>query len=185
MAWRPASHTHPTTALQPPVNQPTNQPTPSASTQVFRVRHRASGEVFAVKRSRRRFRSKLQRERCLREIRAVAALPPHPNIVNQYRAWQEGGHFYIQMDFCEGGSLGQQAQQVGGRAGGCGMGLQWCRSRAAVAAAIRVSVRVGELDGLGPGALPKPPALHQPPRPTYLLTSCPSPCNRPAQQGAA
>jgi len=55
---------------------------------VFRVRHRASGDVFAVKRSRRRFRSKLQRERCLREIRAVAALPAHPNIVNQYRAWQ-------------------------------------------------------------------------------------------------
>lgn len=55
---------------------------------MFRVRHRASGEVFAVKRSRRRFRSKLQRERCLREIRAVAALPAHPNIVNQYRAWQ-------------------------------------------------------------------------------------------------
>lgn len=51
------------------------------SSEVFSVRHRASGEVFAVKRSRRRFRSKLQRERCLREIRAVAALPSHPNIV--------------------------------------------------------------------------------------------------------
>lgn len=49
--------------------------------QVFRVRHRTSGQVFAVKRSRQRFRSKLQRERCLREIRAVAALPTHPNIV--------------------------------------------------------------------------------------------------------
>lgn len=120
------------------------------------MRHRASGEVFAVKRSRRRFRSKLQRERCLREIRAVAALPAHPNIVNQYRAWQvrrsccghrtctgwlcmcsvctagqpstlltcayhllslqEGGHFYIQMDFCEGGTLGQCAHKVGGAA---------------------------------------------------------------------
>ncbi|KAL4427957.1 hypothetical protein ABPG75_002046 [Micractinium tetrahymenae] len=80
--------------------------------EVFRVRHRTSGEVFAVKRSRRRFRSKLQRERCLREIRAVAALPTHPNIVNQYRAWQEGGHFYIQMDFCEGGSLAQWAQKA-------------------------------------------------------------------------
>ncbi|KAL4858673.1 Wee1-like protein kinase [Chlorella vulgaris] len=82
------------------------------SSEVFSVRHRASGEVFAVKRSRRRFRSKLQRERCLREIRAVAALPSHPNIVNQYRAWQEGGHFYIQMDFCEGGSLAHQAHRA-------------------------------------------------------------------------
>ncbi|EFN58091.1 hypothetical protein CHLNCDRAFT_15082, partial [Chlorella variabilis] len=24
-------------------------------------------------------------------------------------AWQEGGHFYIQMDYCEGGSLAQRA----------------------------------------------------------------------------
>ena len=57
--------------------------------EVFRVEHRDTGEVFAVKRSRKRFRSKLQRERCLREIRAVAELPAHPNIVGQYRAWQE------------------------------------------------------------------------------------------------
>lgn len=150
------------------------------------MRHRTSGQVFAVKRSRRRFRSKLQRERCLREIRAVAALPTHPNIVvsgmghltwasplrpwpnpnicaqkrgqgqltasfamgwrqlssshiahhpaalptiltaqNQYRAWQEGGHFYIQMDFCEGGSLAQWAHQVRrtgeGRTGGAAL----------------------------------------------------------------
>lgn len=63
--------------------------------EVFRVRHCATGEVFAVKRSRRRFRSKLQRERCLREIRAVAALPTHPNIVVSLqsaggRAWLLG-----------------------------------------------------------------------------------------------
>ena len=71
------------------------------------MRHRQTKEIFAVKRSRRGFRTKLQRERCLREILAVAALPAHSNIVGQYRAWQEGGHFYIQMDYCEGGSLNQ------------------------------------------------------------------------------
>ena len=77
------------------------------TSEVFRVKHRQTGEIFAVKRSRKRFRSKLQRQRCLREIQAVAALPEHENIVAQYRAWQEGGHFYIQMDYCDGGSLQQ------------------------------------------------------------------------------
>ena len=77
------------------------------NSEVFRVRHRQTKEIFAVKRSVGGFRTKLQRERCLREIRAVAALPAHENIVGQYRAWQEGGHFYIQMDYCEGGSLDQ------------------------------------------------------------------------------
>ncbi len=86
------------------------------SSQVFKVVHRQSGEVFAVKRSRKRFRSKLQRERCLREVQMVASLPEMENIVAQYRAWQEGGHFYIQMDYCDGGSLHQHLdRQEGGR----------------------------------------------------------------------
>lgn len=85
------------------------------TSEVFRVKHRQTGEIFAVKRSRKRFRSKMQRERCLREIQAVAALPEHDNIVAQYRAWQEGGHFYIQMDYCDGGSL-QQYLQSGNQA---------------------------------------------------------------------
>lgn len=52
------------------------------------------------------------RRRCLHEIQAVASLPEHPNVVGQYRAWQQGGHFYIQMDLCEGGSLAQLLRQV-------------------------------------------------------------------------
>lgn len=83
----------------------------TATSEVFRVLHRLNGETFAVKRSRRRFRSKVQREQCLREIRAVAALPPHASIVGQHRAWQEAGHFYIQMDYCPGGSLQQLLKQ--------------------------------------------------------------------------
>ena len=34
------------------------------------------------------------------------------NIVGQYRAWQQGGHFYIQMELCEGGSLAQLLFEV-------------------------------------------------------------------------
>ena len=43
---------------------------------------------------------------------AVAALPAHENIVGQYRAWQQGGHFNIQMELCEGGSLDQLLLEV-------------------------------------------------------------------------
>lgn len=43
---------------------------------------------------------------------AVAALPAHENIVGQYRAWQQSGHFNIQMELCEGGSLAQLLSQV-------------------------------------------------------------------------
>ena len=44
---------------------------------------------------------------------AVAALPEHDNIVGQFRAWQQEGHFYIQMDLCEGGSLAHLLEEVG------------------------------------------------------------------------
>lgn len=48
----------------------------------------------------------------MHEIMAVAALPAHENIVGQYRAWQQGGHFNIQMELCDGGSLAQLLKEV-------------------------------------------------------------------------
>ena len=56
--------------------------------------------------------SSLVDTRCLHEIMAVASLPAHDNIVGQYRAWQQGGHFNIQMELCEGGSLAQLLSEV-------------------------------------------------------------------------
>ena len=43
---------------------------------------------------------------------AIAALPAHDNIVGQYRAWQQDGHFYLQMDLCEGGTLADVIAEV-------------------------------------------------------------------------
>lgn len=43
--------------------------------------------------------------RCLHEIKAVIELPKHRNVVGLYRAWQQDGYFFIQMDLCSGGSL--------------------------------------------------------------------------------
>ncbi|CAK0744424.1 hypothetical protein CVIRNUC_001546 [Coccomyxa viridis] len=79
--------------------------------EVYRARHKLSGELFAVKRSMRQFRSRADRDRCLHEIQAVASLPAHPNVIGQYRAWQQSGHFFIQMDLAENGSLGHLLRQ--------------------------------------------------------------------------
>lgn len=79
----------------------------SRNSEVYRARHRLTDELFAIKRSRHRFSSRSHRESCLHEMAAVAALPHHPHLMSQYRAWQQDGHFYIQMELCEGGSLDQ------------------------------------------------------------------------------
>lgn len=88
----------------------------SKTSEVYKVRHRHTGELFAVKRCRHKFQTRHDRDRCMREIKAVSSLPGHPHIVGQYRAWQQEGHFYIQMDVCEGGSLAmllEQSNQAG------------------------------------------------------------------------
>ncbi|KAL3132053.1 hypothetical protein ABBQ32_008671 [Trebouxia sp. C0010 RCD-2024] len=92
-------------------NSSADRNTPYAD-KVYQVRHKRTGELFAIKKSTRRFASKAHRQKCLHEIMAVAALPAHENIVGQYRAWQQNGHFNIQMELCEGGSLAQLLSQL-------------------------------------------------------------------------
>ena len=48
-------------------------------------------------------------------------MPAHRHIVGQYRAWQEGGHLYIQMQLCESGSLAHLIQQEVCRSAECWM----------------------------------------------------------------
>ena len=67
--------------------------------------------------SKREFKSKGERAEYLREVELANALPPHPNVVEYYRAWQESQVFCVQMELCAGGELvnfvaeGRKAQQ--------------------------------------------------------------------------
>ena len=56
--------------------------------------------MFALKRSKRAFRSKHDRAEYLREIEMVSRLEMHLNIVTYYSAWQEDSHFWQQLEFC-------------------------------------------------------------------------------------
>lgn len=67
---------------------------------VFRVEQRRTGKPYAVKRTKRAFRSKKDRSEYLREIQMVSTLALHRNIITYYRAWQEELHFLIQMEYC-------------------------------------------------------------------------------------
>lgn len=86
----------------------------SQTSEVWLVKHKYNGKFFAVK--QRHFSSKSERNVCAREMQSVADLPPHPNIVFYYRAWQEDSNVFTQMEYCGGGNLRQklEAQQGGG-----------------------------------------------------------------------
>ena len=66
---------------------------------------RDGNERFAVKCSKKTFRSRNERAEFLREIELANEMPLHPNVVAYYRAWQEAQVFYVQMELCTGGTL--------------------------------------------------------------------------------
>jgi membrane-associated tyrosine/threonine-specific cdc2-inhibitory kinase len=70
--------------------------------QVARVKDKRTGKYYAMKKAKKRFRGKKDREEYLKEVEVLATLKPHENIVRYYQAWQDDGHFYLLMEYCAG-----------------------------------------------------------------------------------
>lgn len=76
--------------------------------EVHAVRHKNRPEEwYAIKRSKREFHSRKERAEYLREVELANDMPAHANVVEYYRAWQDSYFFYVQMELCENGTLGQ------------------------------------------------------------------------------
>lgn len=69
--------------------------------EVFKVRSKEDGALYAVKRSRQRFRGESDRHRKLEEVDKHEFLPSHQNCVGFVRAWEEKQHLYIQTELCK------------------------------------------------------------------------------------
>ncbi|KNC56377.1 WEE protein kinase [Thecamonas trahens ATCC 50062] len=72
--------------------------------EVFKALWKVDGQVYAVKKSRHQFRGTRDRRRAIQEVEAIAELHSD-HCVKYYRAWEEDGFLYIQMEFCAQGSL--------------------------------------------------------------------------------
>jgi serine/threonine protein kinase len=79
---------------------------------VYKVRSKTDGQLYAVKRNRRQFRGKRDRDMAMAEVRTMQKLQSVcADIANKaksyslyvlffYRAWQEEGFFYCQTELC-------------------------------------------------------------------------------------
>lgn len=82
---------------------------------VYKVKSRVDGRLYAIKRNRRQFRGKRDREAALTEVRSmqrlqsqVASFSKESNEKANYslyllfffQAWQEDGHFFCQTELC-------------------------------------------------------------------------------------
>ncbi|KAK6191711.1 hypothetical protein SNE40_003325 [Patella caerulea] len=76
--------------------------------EVFKVKNKEDGSLYAVKRTQVRFRGESDRRRKLEEVAKHEKLPPHQNCVHFYKAWEERQHLYIQIELCKN-SLSQVA----------------------------------------------------------------------------
>ena len=77
-----------------------------SSSEVFKCRNVHDDKLYAVKISKRQFRSKRDRENYLNEVQIFKPLGAScPHILHYHRAWQENGHFYIQYEYCARGDL--------------------------------------------------------------------------------
>jgi len=73
--------------------------------EVYKVKSVGSASSYAVKKSRREFSGRGDRDRYMQEIEAIQQIPEHSNIVRYFRAWQDELHFFVQMELCTGGTL--------------------------------------------------------------------------------
>jgi len=78
---------------------------------VYKARSKTDGHVYAIKRNRRQFRSRRDRDRTLTEVRMMQRLQSCdstesggaeicPYILKFVRAWQQDGRFFCQTEIC-------------------------------------------------------------------------------------
>lgn len=79
--------------------------------EVYRAQCRASGELYAVKKARQRFRGVRDRARALEEVSTVQTLglvdSQHQHLVQHFDAWEENNFLYLQTELCAHGSLAE------------------------------------------------------------------------------
>ncbi|XP_043311817.1 membrane-associated tyrosine- and threonine-specific cdc2-inhibitory kinase isoform X3 [Cervus elaphus] len=80
--------------------------------EVFKVRSKEDGRLYAVKRSMSPFRGPKDRTRKLAEVGGHEKVGQHPRCVRLEQAWEEGGILYLQTELC-GPSLQQHCEAWG------------------------------------------------------------------------
>ena len=71
----------------------------------YKCRNRLDGKSYAIKRARKRMHGEADKKRMLREVFALSALVDVQNIVQYHTAWIEDDRLYIQLGYCNGGTV--------------------------------------------------------------------------------
>lgn len=70
--------------------------------QVFKVKSKEDGLLYAVKKSKEFFRSEHYRQERLEEVKRYEQFSNHENCVKLYHAWEQDDRLYMQLELCHG-----------------------------------------------------------------------------------
>lgn len=70
--------------------------------EVFKVKSKMDGCLYAVKKSKEFFRGENYRQERLEEVRRYEQFSEHENCVKLYQAWEQEERLYMQMELCKG-----------------------------------------------------------------------------------
>ncbi|XP_055609501.1 membrane-associated tyrosine- and threonine-specific cdc2-inhibitory kinase-like [Uranotaenia lowii] len=70
--------------------------------EVFKVKSRLDGCLYAVKKSKEFFRGEHYRQERLEEVRRYEQFSEHENCVKLYQAWEQEDRLFMQMELCKG-----------------------------------------------------------------------------------
>ena len=79
--------------------------------EVWKVQSKEDGKLYAIKKSRERFRGDFDRKQRLEEVNKSECIQGHKNCVYFHKAWEELEYLYIQSELCEM-SLKDYAEKV-------------------------------------------------------------------------
>lgn len=69
--------------------------------EVFKVRSKEDGQLYAVKKSLQLYRGETSRQERIEEVRRYEQFSGHENCITLYKAWEQNDLLYMQLELCK------------------------------------------------------------------------------------
>lgn len=69
--------------------------------EVFKVRSKEDGRLYAIKKSKQLYRGETARQECINEVRHHEKFSEHEHCITLHKAWEQNDLLYMQLELCQ------------------------------------------------------------------------------------
>lgn len=69
--------------------------------EVFKVRSKEDGRLYAIKKSKQLYRGETARQECINEVRHHEKFSEHEHCITLHKAWEQNDLLYMQLELCK------------------------------------------------------------------------------------